>query len=45
MKRKTENIDETIYNICSVIYGVCKLNLEFIGIGQNTSFQLINTTF
>ena len=34
--------DETIYNICSVINGLCKLNLEFTDIKPNTSFQLIN---
>ena len=43
MERKNENIDEILYNICSVIYGVCKLNLEFIGINENDSFQFVNS--
>lgn len=42
MKLNKEITDETIYNICSVINGLCKLNLEFTGIKINTSFQLIS---
>lgn len=43
MKAKGENVDKKIYNICSVIYGLCKLNLEFIDMDPNNSFQLINS--
>lgn len=43
MKKKKQNIDETIYNICSVISGISKLSVEFISINQSCSFQLINS--
>ena len=42
MKANNKFEDKTIYNICSVINGLCKLNLEFIGTQLNTSFNLIN---
>ncbi len=42
MKVQNEISYKTIYKICSVINGLCKLNLEFIGTDPNISFQLIN---
>ncbi|GKU26596.1 helix-turn-helix domain-containing protein [Clostridium folliculivorans] len=44
MKVKEGTVDELIYNICSVIHGICKLNLEFIDIDDTSaSFQLVNS--
>ncbi len=43
MKVNKEIEDKTIYNICSLIHRLCKLNLEFVGTELNTSFHLINT--
>ena len=31
MNMKNEIIEKPIYNICTVIHRLCKLNLEFIG--------------
>lgn len=43
MKKKNKIIENSIYNICSVIHILCKLNLEFIGLQSDTSFNLIST--
>jgi YesN/AraC family two-component response regulator len=40
---KNKIIEKPIYNICSVIHRLCKLNLEFIGLQLDTSFNLIST--
>jgi len=42
MKNKNKIIENPIYNICSVIHILCKLNLEFIGLQSDTSFNLIS---
>lgn len=42
MYMKNEIIEKPIYNICTVIHRLCKLNLEFIGTQSDTSFKLIN---
>ncbi len=40
---KNKIIEKPIYNICSAIHRLCKLNLEFIGLQLDTSFNLIST--
>lgn len=42
MDMKNEIIENPIYNICTIIHRLCKLNLEFIGTQSDTSFKLIN---
>lgn len=42
MNMKNEIIEKPIYNICTVIHTLRKLNLEFIGTQSDTSFKLIN---
>ena len=42
MNMKNEIIEKPIYNICTVIHRLSKLNLEFIGNNLDTSFKLIN---
>jgi len=43
MKIKNKDINETIYNTCTIIHSICKLNVEFIGNSSSASFQLINS--
>jgi AraC-like DNA-binding protein len=42
MNKKNEIVEKPIYNICTVIHRLSKLNLEFIGNKLDTSFKLIN---
>jgi len=39
--KKELNLKENIYDICSTIYRLCKINLEFVSNDLDNSFQLI----
>jgi len=43
MNIKDENMDENIYAICVLINKICRLDVEFIGNGLISSFQLLNS--
>jgi AraC-like DNA-binding protein len=43
MDTNNENSDKTIYNICSLIHNLVRLEVEFLDANHNSSFQLLNS--